>query len=204
MQVMKKFKLMAAFVAFFGWVSAAQALLYLEPYAGYRLSSFDITAAGQTYEFSQSGIGYGARVGTSLIPFITVGLQYEMGTYGLDLDTSGVTSNLSTEEYDSTHMGIFAAFTSLPLVNVWGTYFLSSNLEVSKAGSNAVGDTIKGSGYGLGAGFTGLPFLSINVDYRMFSYDKFESAAGVESSLAAGSERDVTEIMLSISSPWDL
>lgn len=183
-------------------MSSANALLYVEPYAGYRMASFDLTVAGRNLEYAQSGVGYGARLGTSLIPLITVGLQYELGSYALDLDTDGVTSSLDNDEYDSTHMGIFAAFTSLPLINVWGSYFFDSSLERT-AGTNNVGNTFNGSGYGVGAGFTGLPFLSINLDYRMFTYDELETAAGVTTTLDADSERDVTEVMLSISSPWD-
>lgn len=191
-------------IGFFGWVGAANALLYVEPYAAYRLGTQTRTIANSEYEWSTKGTAIGARLGTSIIPLITMGVQYEMGSrdQSLDVGPTGTTTGDTGSEFDDTHLGIFAAFTSLPLFNVWGTYFLSSELEYTKDNNaSTVGTVLSGGGYGVGAGFTGLPFLSINVDYRMFSYDESETSAGVTSTLT--NEVDVTEIMLSVSSPWD-
>ena len=132
------------------------------------------------------------------------GVQYEMGTYSESLDTSigGVASGDTSIERDGTNLGAFVAFTGLPLVNVWGTYFFNSSLETSASNdSGDIGEKLNGGGYGLGAGFTGLPFISINLDYRMYTYDEAENAAGNTTTLT--NEYDATEIMLSVSSPWD-
>lgn len=204
MKLTKKSNLLLAMIAFFGWISAAQALLYVEPYAAYRLGTQTQTQSGFEYEWASKGTALGARLGTSIIPLITMGVQYEMGSRdeSLDVGPTGTTTGDTGDEFDDTHLGIFAAFTSLPLINVWGTYFLSSKLEYSASNTASnVGSSFNGSGYGVGAGFTGLPFLSLNVDYRMFSYDELETAAGVTSTLT--NSVDVSEIMISVSSPWD-
>ena len=177
------------------------ALLYVEPYAAYRLGTQIKTQSGFEYEASK-GTAIGARLGTSIIPLITLGVQYEMGSrdQSLDVGPTGTTTGDTGNEFDDTHLGIFAAFTSLPLINVWGTYFLDSELEYSVSNNaNVIGATFSGSGYGVGAGFTGLPFLSLNLDYRMFTYDEFKTAAGVTSTLT--NDVEVTEIVLSVSSP---
>lgn len=203
MKLTKKSNLLLAMVAFFGWVSAAQAILYVEPYVGYRLNATEVNTSAGTAAYSWDGVGMGARLGGSFLMF-AAGLQYEMGSYEESLDEAigGVAAGSTNTEYDTTNLGAFVAFTGLPLINVWGTYFFSSELEYS-ASSDAtdIGSTINGSGYGVGAGFTGLPFLSINLDYRMYAYDEATNAAGVTQTLT--NEYESSEIMLSISSPWD-
>lgn len=202
MKTLKNSKMLLFFLGLFGFMSSANALLYVEPYAGYRLSTQTNTVAGVEYEYGQDGVALGARLGTSLIPLITVGLQYEMGSFAESNEAgTGLTLGDNGDEYDTTYMGAFAAFTSLPLINVWASYFFSAEDEITKSNTAAsVGNVYSGSGYGVGAGFTGLPFLSINLDYRMFTFDELESS-GTTTTLT--NEFDTTQIMLSVSSPWD-
>ena len=80
---------------------------------------------------------------------------------------------------DSTgRTAIFAAFKApvIPL-RAFGRYFTDTGIT---------GDS---SGYGLGVGFTGLPFLSINLDYNHYESDD--------------SLLKLNEIMLSVSMPFD-
>jgi hypothetical protein len=202
MKLFKKAKLIILLAGVFG-MSAANALLYVEPYIGYRMMATEVNTSAGTAAYSWDGVGMGARLGASFLMFAG-GVQYEMGSRSSSLDDAlgGVAAGDTGTEYDDTNLGAFVAFTGLPLINVWGTYFFNSTLETTASNdASDVGAELSGGGYGVGAGFTGLPFLSINLDYRMYTYDESTNAAG--NTLKLTNEYEATEIMLSVSSPWD-
>lgn len=206
---MKKLLLMAIFLMA---STAANALLWVEPYVGYQLSTDKYTRTNSgilngEYETAASGAVYGAKVGISSMGFAG-GLHYEMGSLGLgDLTSaSGATTSL-TGDYDTTNIGAFVTFTMLPLVNLTASYYFSAEREIT-ANSNAslVGQKSNGNGFGLGAGFTLLPFISINAEFRMLTFDEETSAAGVVTTYPTNTytATDEQSILLSVSVPFDI
>lgn len=148
----------------------AQAGIYVEPYLGYNL-------AGDFNDVDTNGVNLGGRLGYSLPMLVSFGLDYNFGTY--DADGTDV---------DVSNLGAFVAVDFPILVRAYASYYLNAKAEV---GSNE----FEGSGVALGVGFTGLPFLSVNVEYRTINYDDFN-----------GSSVDVdgSEILLGVSLPLDL
>lgn len=174
--------------------SSANAGVLLEPYLGYKIASGDraITTATE-YSFNTPTIG--GRVGYQFLGFMA-GLDYSMSTGSFGLETKTLTTTTEVNN-DQDQFGLFVGYNLPILFRVWGTYFLSSNLE------QADGDENKGSGFALGAGFTGLPFVSLNLEIRSISYDEFyDKSAGTTTTLNPTS--DYTEVLLSVSMPIDL
>jgi hypothetical protein len=59
----------------------------------------------------------------------------------------------------------------LPFFRFWAGYIFSSQLKLETDGLEG---TEKGSGFKLGAGWTALPLLSINLEYLMLKYDEMD------------------------------
>ena len=122
------------------------------------------------------------------------GVDYSITTLDAEIDTAGYTSTLS--DFDGNHLGIFAGVELPVLLRAWATYFLSSKLTDNDD------DEYDGSGFGLGVGFTGLPFVSLNLEYRSMTYDEFtDVSAGTTST---DRDYDVSEILFTVSLPLDL
>lgn len=125
--------------------------LYLEPYLGY-----------ETGEMGSPGVDLkgsvlGAKLGYSSMGF-AIGADYMMGS--LELDTT------PTTDVDTKDLGIFAQFTFPILIKVGVTYFMDSKADTGGAVD------LEGSGTKIGVGFTGLPFVAINLDMININYDK--------------------------------
>jgi hypothetical protein len=82
----------------------------------------------------------------------------------------------------------FVAFKPIVIpLRVYGRYFIDAGLADSSSEDD--------SGYGVGVGFTGLPFISINLDYNKYNND-----------VTVGSTTtsfDASEIMLTLSLTFD-
>lgn len=159
----------------------------VEPYLGFRVSGD--TNQGTT-DGSYNGALYGARLGYQFLGFMG-GLDYSQSSYDIDYDGTTVDSKT-----DSSNLGIFVGYDAPLLVRAWATYFLSNKLDFSSSSTE-----YSGSGYALGAGFTGLPFVSLNLEYRSISFDEFENST---ISGALNPSSDASEIILSVSLPLDL
>lgn len=197
-------------LALFLLISAtAHSALWIEPYLGYRLATDKFTvsnlgALNGDYETGATGMVYGAKAGLSMMG-IAAGIHYEMGQHGLgDLTAPGGAETPQTDEFDTTNIGAFATFTLMPLLNFTASYYFSAEREET-VGTD-IGEKTKGSGFGIGAGFTGLPFLSINAEYRMITYDEVESVGGVVTTFPTSttSEPKESSIVVSISVPFDI
>jgi hypothetical protein len=175
----------------------------IEPYLGYRTGSTEQTIDGTKYEKDLSGHVIGARLGYGFMG-LSFGLQYEIGA--VEYEQTKPTSAPGTD-YDTTALGAFIGF-GVPLFRVWGTYFFSADSEVSKnnpAEEDVKGDEANGKGFALGAGFTGLPFLALNLEYRMITIDEVSSSGTTYAlPIQGNSEVDVKEIIFSVSVPLDL
>ncbi len=165
----------------------AQASILIEPHLAYNLSSSG-TQGSTKYEYS--GTQYGGRVG-----YQNLGLMY-----GLDLTASSFTFKSSgglnsSNETTRTQIGLFAGYNFPILLRAWATYFVSDTFKF------ASGNELSGSCLELGAGFTGIPFLSINGMVRLVSLTsgKIGSTTGTLTQSLS-----LTEVVVGVSIPLTL
>ena len=179
----------------FLFASSAQAGFLLEPYAGLSFGSGENSATIKT-EYDYNAPMLGARAGYQYLGLM-FGLDYSMG---MDQKTAGSTV---TADVSQSTLGLFVGYNLPVMLRAWAAYYLNTSLEV-EAGTS-VGDEFNGKGYGLGVGFTGLPFVSLNLEYRMMTFDEYkDKSAGSTATLSGASEIDFNQILLSVSLPLDL
>ncbi len=172
----------------------ANAGFLIEPYTGYRVGSLETTLSGEKYDYGLKGANIGARVGYTFLTFMA-GIDYNIGSVDGDVDQAP--AGTPNEEYDTANFGLFAGVQLPILLRGWATYYLNSTYE------EADGDELSGSGFGLGVGFTGLPFVSLNLEYRSLTFDEYSTSTGT-TKLSGDNERDANEIFVSVSLPLDL
>lgn len=183
-------------VAFFTLSSQSQALILLEPYLGYKMGSGENSLSSKT-EYDFDTLTYGARLGVKSLGF-SLGLDYSLASGEWEAKSSASTSK---DDRDQKSLGAFIGYELPAFFRVWGTYFFETEFEDTTGADS--GDTLGGSGLGLALGYTGLPFVSLNLEYRMFTLDERETS-GVKTSLNGQNEIDYNEILLSLSVPLDL
>ena len=165
----------------------SKASLLIEPHVAFQFSGkVENSNPATTY----SGTQYGARLGMQ-----TFGL---MG--GLDYTRSSITNKtVGIADYDSDRdqIGVFLGYKFPILLRAWGSYYFSDkNTYTNK-------DYYSGSGTEIGVGFTGLPFISVNLMYRTSTYDTaYDSATGLKAKLATSTKTN--EIALGVSIPLNL
>lgn len=175
MKVRILFALIVAMVA-----NAAQAGFLIDPYIGLGQTKtiFDIGSSDDSE--SDSSTVLGSRVGYSFI-LVSAGIDYQIMN-GKDTNDEDVSSN---------NLSAFVGVDLPILFRFWAEYFLSSSTD---ADFGSVDVSFK-DGYGVGIGFTGLPFVSINLELETLNYDlEFGSVEG---------EYSVASTILSVSMPFD-
>ncbi len=138
----------------------AYSALLIEPYIGLNISGttdFGVTENG----YDNAPASLGARVGFAQLGF-SGGLDYQM--------TSGIKIENDANKYDASELALFVGFDFPILVRAYAGYILSADMDTTGIKYD------EGSGYKLGVGFTGLPLISINVEYKAVSYDKLNGA----------------------------
>ena len=179
-----------------------QATFLVEPYAGYVVSgSGEATSSGTKVDYSHSGAAFGARAGLKYLG-VMGGVDYSMRSeFDLEAETTLLGTAISVKDkHEGKTMGVFVGYELPMMLRFWGSYLMDVTWEDTD-GSD-VGDELSGSGYGLGIGFTALPLMSINLEYKMFEFDESKDAsAGTTASIA--SPLEMNEILLSVSIPFD-
>jgi len=185
-------------------LSNVNAGVLVEPYLGYSLAgSGDSKFGATTYDHSYSSPTIGARLGYGMLGFMG-GIDYSMQSFDLKSEFG------STEYKDGVsknQLGLFVGYDFPILLRVWGTYFLSSSVDGGDptAANRFIDDREEfsgGGGYALGVGFSGLPFVSINLEYRTLEYDKYELNGVTASNY--NEKLNLNEVLLSVSLPLDL
>lgn len=182
--------------------SSLQAGFLVEPYLNYNFGSGDYVENGQNVDASTSGPNFGGRLGYQFLGLMA-GMDVNLGSMGLDETVAG---SKTSYDLDSTRVGLFAGYELPILLRAWITYYFSNNLEYSKAYSAnniAKGDQFSGSGLEFGVGFTPLPLLSVNVGYRINSYDELEQTNGTKTALNGSEEVKINEIFIGVSLPLE-
>ena len=175
---------------------STQAGFLIEPYMGYQLGSQETTVGSSKYEYALGGQLIGARVGYTL-PLLMAGIDVNLGT--MDADVDSAPAGTPDTEYDTRQIGLFAGVELPILLRAWATYYFANEYEQPD------GDKYSGGGMALGVGFTGLPFVSLNLEYKMLTFDELEDGTtGAKSTLSGTNELDSNEILLSVSLPLDL
>lgn len=167
-----------------GMSAQASAGLLLDPYVGVSSSASKVEIDGfsaLTSDKTSSQTIAGARIGYSFI-LLSAGLDYQMMS-GDDADGES-----STVTNTSFFVGV-----DLPiLLRFWGKYIFSSEFSGDTADKF---DFAFKDGYAVGMGFTGLPFVSVNLEVQALNYDlEFGSVDGTYS---------IGSTILSLSIPLD-
>ncbi|MCO4755002.1 MAG: outer membrane beta-barrel protein [Bacteriovoracaceae bacterium] len=219
-------KLLLGTFALLMFSNTAMAGFLIDPYLGFRFNgSIEEEAnVGDLDEYSYSGLAYGARLGYNYLGLM-LGFDYGMASGDVEQDKdpgSTVLSGVGTKVDGAfKNMGLYIGYDMPLLLRFWATYYFKSEMEIEGENNNnsdlnpgnTFTDTYKGSGLGLGVGYTGLPFLSINLEYKTFTYDEIESTdpsvgtvnlpAASTSTYGSSGEQKASEILLSVSVPFE-
>lgn len=185
---MKKLTQLALLLAtVLGFASQANAALLIEPVVGYSYGKYntELTTVSDTDKDDQglSGLSYGGRLG------------YQ--NFGFQLGLDYLASNMSQdgESMKTSEWGGFVGFEFPILVRVYAGYVFSGTGDTTVEDVDV--DLKGGTGPKIGVGFTLLPFLDINLEYRRITYDTVDKT-NVEL------DSDYSATMLSFSLPFTL
>lgn len=184
---MKKIWVIAALLMFSTNVFAG---ILLEPYVGYETGTAKGDIGGTT-AFKISGPHFGAKVGYGIM-----GLGFGVDVAKANLKGKDTTTAGSDLDMKATDLGAFVQFQFPVLIKVSLTYFADSRMTSESAGSAV---EFKGNGTKIGIGFTGLPFIAINLDAISEKYEDIKFA-GIA---LTGSNIDRKSLMLSVSAPFN-
>jgi hypothetical protein len=148
-------------------LSTARASLLVEPVVGYNFGAgtrADVGDGRSTFD-GASGLGYGGRLGLQNWGF-QFGLDYLRSN--ISFDDSALRDDLRLEEW-----GAFVGYRFPILLRVYGGYIFNANgnTRFTQAGERGRIDVGSGTGLKLGAGWTLLPWLDVNLEYRRLSFD---------------------------------
>jgi hypothetical protein len=157
MKFAQLFLLILAFLV----ISPAKAGLLIEPVAGYSLAKLDSDDSDNA-----AGASFGGRLGYQNLGF-QLGLDYLRS--GLAIDNNDYKADLATSEFAG-----FVGFEFPILLRVYAGYIFQATgatkyrTDVGLGGGAQTYDLEfdKGTGTKFGVGFTGLPFVDINFEYR--------------------------------------
>lgn len=185
------------FVSLF-FLPTAKASLLIEPLVGYSLSTkVDIkknNSLGLTGEEYSGGMGpsFGGRLGYQKLGF-QVGLDYLHST--IDMDDKDFADDVTMNEWAA-----FVGFEFPILVRVYAGYIFSADAESKSDGTPDEKMTFKdGTGAKVGVGFTLLPFLDINLEYRRGTFSEWKVGP-----TKVDSEVDYSSYMIALSLPFTL
>lgn len=183
---MKHFLSLFAFTFLF-FASTARADLLIEPVVGYNFNAVVDFEGGERYS-GGTGPSFGGRLGYQNLG-LQLGLDYLNSS--LDLDDEDIDKNIDSNEWAA-----FVGFKFPIFLRVYAGYIFSATAETEDSLGQEY-EFSKGSGYKAGIGFTGLPFVNINVEYRSGTFDEIE-VDGAE----ADNSADFQSIMIGLSLPF--
>lgn len=184
MKSYKKFKFTGLILGLLLMVNTASASLLLEPHLGYNLTA---TGDGESY----NGAQYGMRVGYQQLGLMA-GLDFTRSAYDREVT---VNNAKVTNDFERNEWGVFVGYNFPILVRAWAGYYFSNNTKNTDSNYELTGNTTE-----LGVGFTALPFLSVNLVYRMINLDEQELGNGTKSSIDQSNQ----EFLVGISLPLTL
>ena len=186
-------------------VNVSKAGIHVEPYLGYMLfgdADDDTTTSGTEYDLDYHPILLGGKFGYNYLGFMG-GLDISLSpNFTLQTNTKTGTSNTTNKyDYSASYIGLFAGYNLPALFRVWVTYYFKAELEGEEPPVS--GNEFKGSGLGIGGGYTGfpIPFISVNAELRKPSFDEsFTNSTGTTVAV----DYSAFELFISISAQFDL
>ena len=182
--------------------TTAKAGILIEPYAGYATGSSETKIGaglgGTTYKHDTSGLGFGARLGYTL-PLVWFALDYSMAN---GAKSKAKSTGATDADVDSTTLAAVVGV-KVPFFRAWAGY---SPMHSANVKGNGVETKFDGTLLKVGAGFTGLPFVSINLEYRMMEFKKY-SQSGTSADLSSSGLYESakgSDFLLSVSVPFDI
>lgn len=170
--------------------STSYADFLIEPYLGYGIGKSKVTIATLPLtEEDTKGVYYGLRAGYSTAINLAFGAEFMMGNF--EDEDLGATDEAT--KFTFADPGVFVSFDFPVLVRAFATYFPMAKVKAkdSSGTTDLEGNTMK-----LGVGLTWLPFLSINLEYMMGTYDTTVSGVKIEA--------DMKTYGLSVSFPLEI
>lgn len=163
-------QLLLLVVLFFAASQSAKASLLVEPLVGFNLGSkIDIKDDDNKGNYTGMGGAYGGRLGYQKLGF-QMGVDYLHSS--IDFSGKDFKTNTSLNEWAG-----FVGFEFPVLLRVYAGYIFSATGESKYLDKNDVKQSLdlkSGSGAKFGIGFTGLPFVVINLEYRAGSIDDYK------------------------------
>lgn len=191
MKIAQLFILILAFLI----IKPADAGVLLEPVLGYSFGKSETDLPG-TNEDKFKGSSYGARVGYQNLG-LQLGIDYLRSS--VELDDNDFKENLSVNEFAG-----FVGFEFPVLIRVYAGYIFSANGETeADYGAGNGKEKVKftdGTGMKAGIGFTGLPFVDINFEYRKGTFTEFKDRTNGKQSV----DTDYNAFMIGVSLPFVL
>lgn len=191
-------KVLAAVSLVLTMSSVAQAGILLEPYLGYETGAIEaefISLPGTTLTNKSSGTAMGLRLGYQfLLPWVALDYTTASGKY--DKASLGTDGN-----YSKSALGAVVGV-DLPLIRGWLGYGFSNSMTAKP--STGGDTTFKGSYTKVGVGFGFIPFVSLNAEYQINKFDKYDSN-GIETKVSDTYNKfDYNTVLVSVSVPFDL
>lgn len=152
-------KLLVVLVAVLGFGSVSHADILIEPYLGYE------TGKTTDPDGKLNGSHLGLRLAYKTPVMLWVGVDYTAGISG-QFEPDGASKEDAKRSTLSGVVGI-----DLPiLLRAWVGVGLTNDMKVDSG-------KLEGKNVKVGVGFTGLPFVSLNLEYIKDTWDKFDGNA---------------------------
>lgn len=175
-------KLFALCALIVGFSSATQAGVMVEPYLGYELGTFKDNNPGK-----MDGTQFGMRLAWTAPIMFWAGLDYTTNVSAKFKPDSGGAN--SDAKRSTIHAVVGVDFPIL--VRGWVGYAFKNEMKFSDYDQK-----LEGNGTKIGVGFTGLPFVSLNLEMIMEEFDK------VNGNTATPKVKN-NAYVLSVSLPWE-
>lgn len=173
------------------------AAVFVEPGLGYNisgnLSDTDVPARDE----DATGLGYYLRLGYQHLGLFG-GVSY--GLTNLTLEDKQDTTN-PDEDWGGKELGAFIGYELPVMLRFWGGYIFDTKLE-REVTSQATKKIYSGNGYKFGLGYKVIPLVSLNLEYKVFTYDEEEDDVGAVAPLTGVDEIEHKSIFLSVSVPF--
>jgi hypothetical protein len=122
---------------------------------------------GSTGEADSDGMSFGARVGYKFTGF-WASVDIETGSSKELTPSTGLATDASLS-----NTGLAVGVSLMPMVNFYAKYLMTAKLEYGTASTVE----LKGSGTAFGIGWSVIPMVSLNLEYRSINYDEIDGNA---------------------------
>ena len=200
---MKTFAVMMSLILSLGLASTAQADLLIEPYLEYEFSStFELkTKGGSDVGGKTTGVVPGLRLGYKTPLMLWFALDYSMMSGGSHKENNDGGSG----KMDRTNAYIDVGIDFPILLRGWVGYGVLNKAKYKDDNSGTDGTTFQGgSNFKIGLGFTGLPFVSVNLEHYMHSPSEYDTGSTTKSTSDTYSSAKESGTMLTVSIPFNL